>query len=378
MSVLRPKPPEDPLRIESTGSRVGGDELGRAMEQLKAIPRESIAAGLRPGLLLSDYQRDRPASELFRALTTARGLRDEVDLVIVACDEPVGQAIRGVFASCCHPFHNHLSRGERGGRPRLFFDVGPPDPDRTLGLLDLVLASRGDDLLERCGLISLVPAAATAGDGRLPGRCGCLAEAMAVRLAGDPALLPRRQLRLDVAQDPAEAIFAPALLVPAAIAGIDVVQLLAGGRAMQQRFLEAPATENPPLLLAAAVLAAGRTMPSASLLFDMQEAPAADGLAAWWRQGIMPTITACGGTMVPADQAVYRGCRLRILQPRRAGRSMVESPSSLASWPANRAAALTVELPRLDEHAVGQLLAMQLLASGLLAASLASESRPCT
>jgi hypothetical protein len=60
--------------------------------------------------------------------------------------------VRAVFEACCHPFHNELSRGERGGRPRLSFEGFRFDNDLAQGLLDLVAPHgrpRGDDLLDR-------------------------------------------------------------------------------------------------------------------------------------------------------------------------------------------------------------------------------------
>ena len=45
---------------------------------------------------------------------------------------------RALFEACCHPFHNELPRGERGGRPRLSFEGFNMDNDSAQGLLDLV------------------------------------------------------------------------------------------------------------------------------------------------------------------------------------------------------------------------------------------------
>ena len=93
-----------------------------------------------------------PEAEPGGLLQAARQIRDRVDRVIVLEDGSGGLAARAIFESCAHPCHNDLSRGERGGRPRLVF-LGPDlDNDSLQGLLDVVSPAgkpRGSDLLDR-------------------------------------------------------------------------------------------------------------------------------------------------------------------------------------------------------------------------------------
>ena len=64
---------------------------------------------------------------------------------------------RALFESCCHPFHNELSRGERGGRPRLSFEGFNIDNDSAQGLLDVLQSHPHgvdrDDLLAQWAML---------------------------------------------------------------------------------------------------------------------------------------------------------------------------------------------------------------------------------
>jgi glucose-6-phosphate isomerase len=328
------------------------------------VPREIVAAGIRPGQLLNDYMQNRPSSELFRALTAARELREAVDAVAVVCRGPLGHALQGLFDTCCHPFHNALSRGERGGRPRLYFDVGHPEPDRTAGLLDLVEAARGNDLLHCWGLAWL---ASTDDDG-FPNDssqvAGYAAHFAGLIPGGPPPTQPpqwgkpRPTVLHRVAQGPGAEVFHPAVLSTAAVAGIDVVRFLGGGVAMLQRFTEAPAEVNPPLLLAAGMQAAAASPQPSRLSLDVNQAPAAAALGRWWASHD-------GSDRVPPS--MQHVCRLTVVEPRRGPLASEPQPT-----PSERAAVafphpLTIELPRLDEHTIGQLLALRLIALRIVA-----------
>ena len=40
---------------------------------------------------------------------------------------------RALFESCCHPYHNELTRGQRGGHPRMYFEGNNVDNDALQG-----------------------------------------------------------------------------------------------------------------------------------------------------------------------------------------------------------------------------------------------------
>lgn len=91
-----------------------------------------------PERLLQEYQTDRSASQLGRILATAARLRDSVDRVVVLGIGGSYMGARALMQACCHPYHNELSRAERGAVPRLYFAGTNLDNDQTRGLLDLL------------------------------------------------------------------------------------------------------------------------------------------------------------------------------------------------------------------------------------------------
>ena len=129
-------------------------------------------------------------------------------------------------------------------------------------------------------------------------------------------------------------------LLPAAVAGIDVVQLLKGAAAMLRRFAEAPLAENPPLIDGAIAFEAARSGQAAGRLFC--------GDAAWvsplgeWHEAVRPT----------APGAAALVTRLGSGEPRRD--RIIDPPSAEPA---------AIGLPRVDEHAIGQLLQLLMLSA---------------
>ena len=59
-----------------------------------------------------------------------------------------------LLEACCHPYHNELSRGERGGKPRMFFEGNNVDNDAAQGLLDVLGHGRAArDVAERWAIV---------------------------------------------------------------------------------------------------------------------------------------------------------------------------------------------------------------------------------
>ena len=269
MSVIRPKPPEDPIAYEPPAVLAAGGASAATLKA-RAVGLERArtdvlgsADVVMPDRLLDAYNTGggRAGSELFAILQAARQIRDIVDRVIVLADGCGGLAARAIFESCAHPCHNELSRGERGGRPRLFF-LGPDlDNDALQGLLDVVSPAgkpRGSDLLDQWAFIvaseSGSMAAATAAT-RL------LLAALSESVGGDRIELAKRVVPITgqagglasvsaslgctsgftISDDvgAGDALFTPLSLLPAAVAGIDIVRLLQGAAAMNRRFREA-------------------------------------------------------------------------------------------------------------------------------------------
>ncbi|MCA9199459.1 MAG: glucose-6-phosphate isomerase, partial [Planctomycetales bacterium] len=118
-------------------------------ESKGAIPAEKqpLDAGFveMPERILAAYRSDRQGSELGRILKTAERIRERCDRVVVLGIGGSYMGAKALMDTCCHPFHNEMSRADRGGRPRIYFEGNNVDNDSANGLLDLLRTeSTGD------------------------------------------------------------------------------------------------------------------------------------------------------------------------------------------------------------------------------------------
>jgi glucose-6-phosphate isomerase len=433
MSVIRPKPPTEPLQVDlSSAFAAGGLEprglallaprLEAARADLLAVllatldrprPASGDDAGERAGAetagldlpdrLLGDYMTRRPQSDLYAILQAAHRIRDEVDRLIVIGAGGCLHGPRLLFETCCHPLHNELARGERGGRPRLSFTGTAFDNDLVQGLLDLVAPAgrpRSDDLLDRWAmLVADRGAAASAPSTALTTRLFLAAldetrggdasrraerlipiAARSSRLAAvGRAVGCRHAFAIDPALPEACLVFTAAGLLPAAIAGIDVVRFLEGAAAVTRRFREAPAEVNPVLQIAAGLhLAAGRGMH-----VQMVATPGTrlEAVSRWHDACVQRGVAGGAGGMLDMHLAVGAPRRDPLVVP--AVGALCHDADGLDAlvgrpWPDVASAAgpdaaagearrppVTILLPRVDEHAVGQLVQLQILAAAI-------------
>jgi glucose-6-phosphate isomerase len=402
MSVIRPKPPEDPIEYApAAGFMLGGSspDLQNAAEAGLDRARKDVltaADAVRPDRLLEAYNVGgaRASSQLFAVLQAARRIRDTVDRVIVVGNGCGPLGARAVFESCAHPCHNDLSRGERGGRPRLSFVGSPLDNDAMQGLLDLVAPAgkpRGSDLLDQWAII----VGGTTDDGLgMAAATRLLLASLLESVTGDHAEVADRVVPITahasglanlaaslgcttiftIPEDVGAggAVFTPLGLLPAAVVGIDVVRLLQGAAAMNRRFREAPVVENPVLQFAgvsrrmaeqggmARVFASSSSQLAAVCRWHGQltaavhrglplttnlivREPRRDPL-------VVPALTVCAANADGLDNLI--GKSLTDLQA--TPRSAHTSPQPPAD---------TILLPRVDEHSIGQLLQFLVLAN---------------
>ena len=109
-----------------------------------AIPvptsKQPLDAGfyLLPEKLLSQYEADRQGSELARILAKTKSLMAELDRVVVLGIGGSYMGAKALMDACCQPYFNELSRGERGSRPRIYFEGNNVDNDASQGLLHLL------------------------------------------------------------------------------------------------------------------------------------------------------------------------------------------------------------------------------------------------
>ncbi len=382
MSVIRPRPPEDPLTYEAVGpagrprleNRFEGPLHEGIGERLEAIRGHLLAAPATvdlPRRLLAEYDEERPASRLFAVLAEARRIREACDRLVIAAGGGVGAATQLVVAACCHPFHEQLSRGDRGGRPRLAWVDGRTDNDRLQGLFDLFAAPgrpRPRDLLDRWALLAIDPAA----DPSLLATVELLAERLLAEQASEGGAAVERFVAIaspgsrlaalagsqrgarSLAAEPemfsASGAFSAACLLPAAVAGIDVVQLLKGATAMLVRFAEAPAAANP-VFADSACLHLARGAGRAGRAFAGSGLPLAELSA--WEQCLRPAPV---GSAAVVTRLVIEGPR----------RDRLPLPPALPEAASEAAApAIEIRLPRLDEHALGQLMQLLILSAAV-------------
>ncbi len=394
MSVIRPKPPEDPIAYDLTAVWTPGgvsaaslDACAARLERARTDVLGSADLAV-PDRLLDDYNTGggRAGSQLFAILQAARQIRDTVDRVIVLGDGIGGLAARAIFESCAHPCHNELCRGERGGRPRLFFRGPDLDNDALQGLLDVVSPAgkpRGSDLLDQWAVIVACQSSSSS-DAVAAAATRIVLAALSESVGGDRVELARRVVPItgqagglasvaaslgctesftipdDVGAG--DSVFTPLSLLPAAVAGIDVVRLLQGAAAMNRRFREAQVAENPVLQCAGVLRLMAEHRGMVRVLTSRNSQLAA---VCHWHERLAPHQSAPLTTHV----VVREPRRDPLVVPALAGCSanedgldhMVGTPlpdllaaarttATQATWPSD-----TILLPRVDEHTIGQL-----------------------
>lgn len=212
-----------------------------------------------PQSLLSAYSVDRQTSELARVLALTNHWHSRVDRVVVLADEAVVTAIQSVMDVCCQPYWNEFSRAERGSKPRLYLDGYHHDNDCTQGLLHLLSTSRNRpaiDEIDRWALIDVSTSESSIVHGLLVDRflaelrdhlgssqppdsffCQLHAGKGSEPLGENHFVLPAR-LRNCLLP------FTPAVLLPAALLGINVMELLFGAMTLSNHFLSTGPEEN--------------------------------------------------------------------------------------------------------------------------------------
>ncbi len=203
---------------------------------------------------------DEEREQLDRIIATANRLAGLCDRVVVLGIGGSYMGARAVFEVCCHPFHNELDRNARGGRPRIYFEGNNLDNDAAGGLLDLL--GEGDDwgiivISKSGGTLETAVAFRVFLDAL---KKGCRGDMGKVRERVVPITGETGRLR-----DLADAMKLPEVypipdgvggrfsvlsavgLLPAAVMGADVVQLLEGAAAMNEVFRLSAPLENPAL-----------------------------------------------------------------------------------------------------------------------------------
>ena len=227
--------------------------------------KEPLDAGFieLPRRLLEEYETDREHSQLQAILDTARRLRDEVDKVVVLGIGGSYMGARALMDSCAHPFHNQLSRGDRGGWPQIYFEGNNVDNDGVAGLLDLLGRRAGSGIDDSWGIVVISKSGGTLETAialrvfldALRTNCGDDAEKIARRVVpvtGDGSKLFNLCQALGVPQmfpvpngvGGRFSITSAVGLLPAALMGLDIVAFLRGAVEMTDHFRSAPPGDN--------------------------------------------------------------------------------------------------------------------------------------
>jgi glucose-6-phosphate isomerase len=221
-----------------------------------------------PERLLAEYRTDRQTSELGRILQTARRLRDAVDRVVVLGIGGSYMGARALMEGCCEPYFNELSRADRGGHPRMYFQGNNVDNDATAGLLKLLSGRRPPTSVEdRWAIVVISKSGGTLETAvafrlflsALSNACGGEKQGGVAELVVPVTGASGRLLDLakelgcrDVHRVPDGvggrfSVLSAVGLLPAAILGLDVFGLLEGAAAMNDHFRTAPPGDNAVL-----------------------------------------------------------------------------------------------------------------------------------
>lgn len=217
-----------------------------------------------PEQLLAEFAETPETSILGRLQTTAKRIAASSDRVLVLGIGGSYMGARALLEACCHPYYNELDREARGGWPRIYFAGNNVDNDATQGLADLLGRGRAATSVDEQWSIVVISKSGgtleTASAFRqflplLQSSVGGDQQQLAERIV--PITGPTGRLadlstaigcpeRFEIPNGVGGrfSILTPVGLLPAALMGLDVVQLLEGAATMNRHFRTAPAAEN--------------------------------------------------------------------------------------------------------------------------------------
>ena len=197
-------------------------------------------------------------------METADKVLQMASLLKGKCDDFVilgigGSALGGValFHALCHPLHNLVSKSDRGGAPRIFF-LDNVDPATFSSVLDLInlertvfnIITKSGSTIETVSQFLIIHQMITEILGKdsvrehlvittgvKSGQLRALAEEGGYPLLSIPENVAGRF-----------SVLSPVGLLPAAMSGIDILELLAGARYMDERCRTNQLWQNPAYL----------------------------------------------------------------------------------------------------------------------------------
>ena len=221
-----------------------------------------------PRRLLDEFASRGGDSLVGRIESAAAAMRKNIDRLVVLGIGGSYMGARALFEALCHPYHNELTRDERQGLPRLYFEGNNLDNDAVAGLVDLLGQHCRDknDVTQRWGLVVISKSGGTletAGAFRVfldaleafYGPDSTESRALVVPVTGETGKL--RNLAnakgypvtfpIPDGVGGRFSVLTAVGLLPAALLGLDIKRLLQGAVDMTERLAKASAGENPPL-----------------------------------------------------------------------------------------------------------------------------------
>jgi glucose-6-phosphate isomerase len=250
-------------RLEAARAEVLSD--GKLWASGGNVPaeKEPLDAGFfeLPERLLAELRDKGAASELARLKEAADRLAGSVDTVVVLGIGGSYMGARALLESCCHQYYNEISPARRRDRPRLYFEGNNVDNDALLDLIQLlqmrgdrwgiVVISKNGGTLETAAAFRILLHELRASLGVKNGDLGRLI----VPVTGTSGKLFDLAQALgcpDVFPVPdgvggRYSVLSAVGLLPAAVLGLDIEKLLAGAKTMNEHFRTAAPGQNAVL-----------------------------------------------------------------------------------------------------------------------------------
>ncbi|MEM6980000.1 MAG: glucose-6-phosphate isomerase [Planctomycetota bacterium] len=215
-----------------------------------------------PEEILTEYESKRSDSQLGRIFNVANGIRDEIDAAVVLGIGGSYMGARAMMEAICDPYHNELSRAERGSRPRMYFEGNNVDNDASAALLSrLQSADQSVDgqhaiiVISKSGGTMETAVAFRQFLANLESHLGPNSDQLGRRVipvTGQSGKLYELASELgcqEIFEVPDGvggrfSVLSPVGLMPAAMLGLDCMQLLQGAVDMNEHFKTAAVAEN--------------------------------------------------------------------------------------------------------------------------------------
>lgn len=219
-----------------------------------------------PEETLDGYAKNREQSELGRIFKVANSIHDEIDAVAVLGIGGSYMGARAMMEACCDPYHNELSRGARGSKPRMYFEGNNVDNDASCSLLQrLSMGGNGDTLAEKRHAIVVISKSGgtmetavafrhflAALEASLEPQDRSLLKRLVIPVTGSSGKLYdlSRSIGCDEVFNVPDgvggrfSVLSSVGVLPAALLGLDCIRLLEGACAMNEHFKTAPLEDN--------------------------------------------------------------------------------------------------------------------------------------